>query len=58
MANGGSTMPAVPAGQAPGGNTNKMPLTGASVRKSAASNLSPSEPFNNGKNPYAPGGAK
>lgn len=54
--NGGSTMPSVPAGQAPGGNMNKMPLTGARVVKSAPSNLTPSEPYNNGKNPYAPGG--
>lgn len=43
----------VPSGQAPGGNTNQMPLTGARVVKSAASNLTPKEAPNRGKNPYA-----
>lgn len=37
--NGGSTLPKVPMGQDPGGNLNKMPLTGSAVRKSASSNL-------------------
>lgn len=47
-----------PASQAPGGTNAQMPLTGARVFKSASSNLSPSEPFNNGKNPYSPKGGK